>query len=64
MVRVRDAVDAGLRASYFLACGKSSSGGVDLVLLKHGRMTDLHMVHSMDVPSLFLTMNMSARPSN
>lgn len=54
MVRVRDAVDAGVRASYFPACGENSNGGVGLVPLKHGRMADFHVVHSVDSPSFFL----------
>lgn len=54
MVRVRDGVDAGVRAAYFPACGENSNGRVNLVPLKHGRTADLRMVHSMDAPSFFL----------
>lgn len=54
MVRVRDGVDAWVRAPYWPACGKNSNGRVSLVPLKHGRMADLRVVYSMDAPSSFL----------
>lgn len=54
MVRIRDDMDIRVGAVNFPACGKDSNGRAGLVPVHHGRMADLHMVHSMDAASLLL----------